>query len=450
MKFYNRENELSILKRADKLKETHAIMTMLIGRRRVGKTTLALQPFSANKTLYFFVSKKNEALLCAEFGEEIEARLGVKLFGQMRKFEEIFAYLLEHAKRESFTLIIDEFQEFDRINPSIYSSIQKLWDAHKAQSRIHLIACGSVYSMMKKIYEDNKEPLFGRADFKIDLKPLGVSVLREILQDHGRYTPENLLDFYVLTGGIAKYIELFVLYESLDARSMIDEIIAPNSLFLDEGRNRLIEEFGKEYGTYFSILSLIASFKTSRSEIESILEKNISGYLSRLENDYAIIKSIKPIGAKVHTRVQKYEIVDSFLAFWFRFIYKYRSIVEAEGYERLKEIVHRDFATFKGKFLERLFVDLLRKQHRYTQIGNYWERGNKNEIDIVAIDELDKKILLCEVKLSPKRLDRNALVQRSANLLKKYTGYAVEYRLLSIEDIESFFGEHDDREVSAG
>lgn len=435
MKFYNRENELSILKKANKLKEKQAIMTMLIGRRRVGKTTLALQPFSKEETLYFFVSKKSEALLCEEFSQEIQEKLKVTLFGKITKFEELFSYLLELGKEKSFTLIIDEFQEFYKINSSIYSSIQKLWDLHKQKSRIHFIACGSVYSLMRKIYEDKKEPLFGRADFKIDLKPLKVSVLKEILHDYKSYTQENLLDFYVLTGGVAKYIELFVLYDSLDRKAMINEIVTPNSLFLDEGRNRLIEEFGKEYGTYFSILSLIASSKTSRTEIESILEKNISGHLAKLENDYSIIKSIKPIGSKPNAKVQKYEIVDNFLAFWFRFIYKYQSIIEAESYERLKTIIERDFSTFKGRFLEKLFIEQLKETGLYTSIGNYWERGNKNEIDIVAIDEMNKQILICEVKLSAKRLNHNALVQKSVNLLKKYEGYEVEYRLLSLEDV---------------
>ncbi len=438
MKFYNREDELAILKKADILKEKHAIMTMLIGRRRVGKTSLALQPFSSDITLYLFVSKKNEALLCEEFSEEISSKLDVTLFGKMTKFEELFAYLLELGKTKPFTLVIDEFQEFYKINPSIYSSIQKLWDLHKEKCKIHFIACGSVYSLMKKIYEDKKEPLFGRADFKIDLKPFKVSTLKEILQDHNHYSPENLLDFYVLTGGVAKYIELFVLYESLDQEAMINEIIAPNSLFLDEGKNRLIEEFGKEYGTYFSILSLIASSKTSKTEIESILEKNISGHLSRLENDYNIIKSLKPMGAKPNAKVQKYEIVDNFLAFWFRFIYKYNSMVEAEAYSRLKEVIKRDFSTFKGRFLEKLFIELLKEKQNYTSIGNYWERGNKNEIDIVAVDDIDKKILICEVKLSAKRLNRDILVQKSVNLLRKYKGYEVEYRLLSVGDIEGF------------
>ncbi len=438
MKFYNREDELGILKRADKLKEKQAIMTMLIGRRRVGKTTLALQPFSSEQTLYFFVAKKNEALLCEEFSQEISSKLDVKIVGEIKKFEVLFEYLLELGKTQTFTIIVDEFQEFYKINSSIYSSIQKLWDLHKNESKIHFIACGSVYSLMKKIYEDKKEPLFGRADFKIDLKPLKLSVLKEILQDYDSYTPKNLLNFYVLTGGVAKYIELFVLYESLDEQSMIDEIVKQNSLFLDEGKNRLIEEFGKEYGTYFSILSLIASSKTSKTEIESILEKNISGHLNRLEYDYSIIKSIKPMGAKVNAKVQKYEIVDNFLAFWFRFIYKYSSLVEAESYERLKSIIARDFSTFKGKFLEKLFIELLKEKQIYTSIGNYWERGNQNEIEIVAVDEIDKKILLCEVKLSKKRLNYEELVKKSVKLLAKYKTYDVEYRLLSLEDIEGF------------
>jgi len=438
MRFYNREDELGILKEADRLKKQHAIMTMIIGRRRVGKTTLALQNFTNEKKIYLFVSKKNEVLLCQEFSEEIESKLNVKIFGEIKKFEKLFEYLLELGKKEPFTLIIDEFQEFYKINSSIYSSIQKLWDLNKNESKIHFIACGSIYSLMKKIYENHKEPLFGRADFKIDLKPLKVRVLKEILQDHNYYTPQNLLDFYLLTGGIAKYIELFVLYNSLDANSMIEKMIAPNSLFLEEGKNRLIEEFGKEYGTYFSILSLIASSKTSKTEIESILERNISGHLNRLESDYSIIKSIKPIGAKENTKVQKYEIVDNFLAFWFRFIYKYKSIVEAEAYERLKSIIRRDLSTFKGKFLEKLFIELLKEKQIYTTIGNYWERGNQNEIDIVAVDEIDKKILLCEVKLSAKRLNYNELVKKSVNILKKYKGYEVEYRLLSVEDIDLF------------
>jgi AAA+ ATPase superfamily predicted ATPase len=437
MKFYDREEEIDVLLRADGLKSRHGVMTMVIGRRRVGKTTLVLQPFKEGEYLYFFVSKKSEALLCEEYVDEIAATLGERVYGTITTIEELFAYLLDLGKRRPLTLIFDEFQEFYQVNPAIYSAIQKLWDLHKNESMVHFIACGSVYSLMKKIYEDAKEPLFGRVDFKIDLQPFKVPVLKEILEDYESYSPENLFDFYTFTGGMAKYIELFALREAFDKERRIDEILSPFSLFLDEGKNRLIEEFGKDYGTYFSILSLIASSKTSRSEIESILEKNVSGYLYRLEHHYGIVKSIKPIGAKPNAKIQKFRIEDNFLAFWFRFLYKYRSYIEAENYGSLKAIIERDLPTFQGYFLEKLFMELLKKES-FSRIGSYWERGNRNEIDIVAVDDMHKRLVICEVKLSAKRLDRDALVLKSKKLLEKFPGYRPEYRLLSVRDIEEF------------
>ncbi len=439
MKFYNREKELALLSKADRLKEKHSILTILIGRRRIGKTALVLQPFEKDKKVYLFVSKKDEHLLVTEFLGQISSSLDIQVFGAFKTFEKFFEYVMHLGTTSRFTLIIDEFQELGKIDRSIYASIQKIWDINKHKTNIHLIACGSIYSLMKKTFEDKGEPLFGRADFKIDLQPLKVSVLKTILKDNSSYSNENLLDFYAITGGVAKYVKLFCLYESFCFEDMLDVICDENSLFLNEGRSRLIEEFGKEYGTYFSILSLIASSKTSKSAIESILEKNISGHLARLENDYNIIKSIKPIGSKPNAKVQKYEIVDNFLAFWFRFIFKYQSIIEAKNFERLKAIIRRDFSTFRGKILEKLFIELMKEKQLYTQIGSYWQRGNQNEIDIVAIDEADKTILICEVKRSPKRLNLNELKLKSEKLLQQYEDYKIEYRLLSLEDIESFF-----------
>lgn len=436
MKFYNREKELALLTQADQLKAKQSIMTMLIGRRRIGKTTLALQSYTKDPTLYLFVAKKSEPLICQDFCEEIATKLEVKILGEMNRFEALFEYLLVLGKTHSFTVVIDEFQEFLKINPSIYSSIQKLWDLHKNISKIHLITCGSIYHLMKKIYEDSGEPLFGRCDFKIELKPFKPSVLKEILHDNHQYSAINILDFYTLTGGVAKYIELFTLYGSFTLESMIDAVVAPNSIFLSEGKNRLIEEFGKDYGTYFSILCLIADSKTSRSEIESVLQTNISGYLHRLEYDYGIIQSIKPINAKPSGKVQKYEIVDVFLAFWFRFIFKYQSLVEAENFMRLKEIIYRDISIFKGKILERLLIEMLKEKQIYTAIGSYWERGHQNEIDIVAIDEIDKRILIAEVKLDPKRFDRHKLMLKSHKLVSGYRDYEIDYQCFSLVDID--------------
>jgi len=216
---------------------------------------------------------------------------------------------------------------------------------------------------------------------------------------------------------------------------ILSVVFSENSLFLDEGKNVLIDELGKDYHTHFSILTLIASSKTSRTEIESILGGSIGGFLDRLENEYQIIEQVKPIFAKPNSRKIKYQIKDNFLNFWFRFIYKNRSAIEIGNYEYVKAIVKRDFDTFSGYMLERYFRQQFEESGNYSMVGNYWEKRNLNEIDLVAINELERKIILAEVKLNKKKIDLKKLESKSEKLLKDFKDYKIEYVKLSLEDM---------------
>jgi len=434
MKFYNRKKELTRLREIHEESKETSRMTIIVGRRRIGKTKLIKEAY--NQSVYLFVSRKNEALLCEEFISIIQNELNIKVFGAFSRFKDLFEYLMELSKNIPFTLVIDEFQEFLQINHTIYADMQNIWDNYKDESRINLILSGSIYSLMKKIFEDRKEPLFGRANHKIHLKPFSVETLEEILDDHmSSYTNDDLLLFYILTGGVAKYVELLVDNRTLTFHAQLNLICDENSLFIDEGKNLLIEEFGKEYTTYFSILSLIASSKTSRSEMESILGRNIGGYLERLENEYTIIKKIKPIFAKEGSRTLKFEIIDNFLHFWFRFIYKNRSAIEIENYDYVKSIIQRDFATYSGKFLEKYFREKLQASGKFSAIGSYWEKGNQNEIDIVALNDTEKTLLIAEVKRNAAKINLQLLEKKAQKLLQKHQGYDVVFKGFSLEDM---------------
>lgn len=436
MEFFNRETEIRLLEDALRLSEKSSRMTVITGRRRTGKTTLVLKAFEKHKSLYFFIARKSEILLCQEFIEEIGVKLGKPVLGEFSSFTRLFEYLLIEARTDPFTLIIDEFQEFYQINRAVYSEIQDLWDRYKHSSRLNLVLCGSVYSMMKKIFENEKEPLFGRADELINLKPFKADVIKNILVSKAHGTePRDLLAFYTITGGVAKYVEIFVDKERFTLEKMLDEIFRENSLLIEEGKNILIEEFGKDYTIYFSILSLIAASKTSRSEIESILLKDIGGYIDRLENEYSIIKSVKPLLSKPGGRLQKYFIDDNFLSFWFRFIYKYRSAVEIGNFRYLRNIAERDFVTYSGIFLEKYIREMLALSGSYNRIGRYWERGNRNEIDIVAIDDTSNRVLIGEVKTDKSRFRPKSLADNAQNLINRLPGYEKEFKFFSLDDI---------------
>lgn len=413
-----------------------AQMTFVIGRRRIGKTSLLTKAYAQSKTLYFFVSKKSEALLCAEFVEEIKSKLDVPVYGEIKAFKEIFALLMDMSKSQHFTLIIDEFQEFNTVNSAVFSDMQHLWDVHKDNSKINLVLCGSVYSLMTRIFEGSKEPLFGRATHRLHVKAFDVATLAQIMEENAPgYSKEDLLAFYLVTGGVAKYVELLLQNKAFDLDAIINQVIAENSLFIDEGKNLLIEEFGKEYGIYFSILSLIATGKTSRPAIESILETTVGGHLDRLERDYGLIKKVRPIFAKPNSRIVKYAIEDNFLNFWFRFIFKYRSTIEIGNLEYLKVLIMRDYPTYCGRFLEKYFIEKLKADKLYNLIGTYWERDNQNEIDIVAINEFTKHILIAEVKRNPTQISIPKLKEKAKKLLIGFEGYEVAYKGFSLEDI---------------
>ena len=109
-----------------------------MGRRRVGKTTLLRKALEGKRYIYLFVSRTNEALLCDAFKKEIMNKLSIPIYGNPTRFVDLFELLMQYASREHFTLIIDEFQDFDRVNPSIFSDIQNIWDQYSSQAKINL------------------------------------------------------------------------------------------------------------------------------------------------------------------------------------------------------------------------------------------------------------------------------------------------------------------------
>ena len=153
----------------------------------------------------------------------------------------------------------------------------------------------------------------------------------------------------------------------------------------------LIEEFGRDYAVYFSILSCIAEGKNRRSEMENMLQKEVGGYLSKMEHDYRLISRFTPVFSE-SSKHMRYVMDDNFLHFWFRFMYKYSHIIEIGALNQLKMIIDRDNETYSGMMLERYFRTKARESKKFTQIGGYWNRKGDLEIDFIAINEIEKKM----------------------------------------------------------
>ncbi len=286
---------------------------------------------------------------------------------------------------------------------------------------------------------NNKEPLFGRADNIIRLSAFDLTTLKEIMREHHPdYTNDDLLAFYTFTGGIPKYVELLCDSTTLSIDDMISFMVRENSPFADEGKNLLIEEFGKNYATYFSILSAISGGINTQPEIEAALgDKSIGGQIKRLIEDYNIIVRQRPILAKEGSQTARYEIQDNFIRFWFNYFDRYRSLIEIKNFIGLQSIIKSDYPTYSGRMLERYFKQQLAESFQYRAIGSWWEpKGDQNEIDIVALKLEKNQALVAEVKRQRMNFKPELLSAKVDHLKNKLLPkFRIEMVCLSLEDM---------------
>ena len=415
MKFFDREDKIEALRKIRERSLAAAQFTVVTGRRRIGKTELVKRAFGDRAFVYLFVSRKSETDLVADFVEEFNRVLPEAVSPEVRSLQGFFREMFKAARMRPVTVFVDEFQDFYRVNPSVFTILQGLWDREHGNVRLNLVVCGSINSLISKIFLNRKEPLYGRQTAFMRIEPFSIAVLKEILHHYKRsYKPEDLLALWAFTGGVAKYVALLMDEDATDFDRMLKTAISEDSFFLEEGRVLLGDEFGRDYAVYFSILSVIARGVTTRNEIEQAVGRPVGGHLTRLEEDYHLVSKRLPFGATT-TRLVRYQINDPFYRFWFRFIFKYDGMVQMRNFDLLRKFVKRDYPTFSGLALEGYFRKKFEESGEWSRLGNWWDRKGENEIDLIAQNELEGVCQVAEIKRDRKRIDLNALKEKFAH-----------------------------------
>lgn len=438
MKFYDRKVELEKLNKFENLADRNFFFIRITGRRRIGKTLLIREYLKGTNShsLYFFVTKKKQKLLLDEYStiisEQFEEYTGISF----KDFDDFFKFLFSLLKREKIIVVFDEFQNCKYVDEAIFSILQKHIDLNKEQLKGLLLVIGSINSMMRKIFDKSDQPLYGRLNSSFLLRHFSLETIREILRDHGLTTNDDILFFYSIFEGIPfyyNYISERGGYGKTRENLFIEDILDENSILLNEGKEVLLEEFGKDYSTYFSILEAISCGATTVSrisDISGIVISNLGRYISELTDDHELIERRVPFDSKKNNKMGRYYIGDNFLDFWFRYIFKNKSRIEILSRERIAAEILEDMPVFIGKKFEKFMiahlVEMNREGHiRFDRIGQYWDRG-ETEIDIIFTNDRDKEINFGECKLSAGRFRINSLEEKIGKFLaanRRYTDW---------------------------
>lgn len=441
MNFIGREEELKVLER-EYLRD--AGFVVIYGRRRVGKTTMIKQFIKNKNALYFLANEENDRQNLNRFTAKISEFLNQPYFAETRfvRWQDAFLLFASSNHGEKKVLVIDEFQCLVQANSAFPSIFQEAWDEVLKNKNIMVILCGSHISMMTSTVLSHSSPLYGRRTAQIRLKPLSFLEFSSAFPDKSF---EERIKIFSVSGGVPKYIEFFS--NNLTLEENINDNILNKSGFLYEEPVFLLEKEVRETVNYFSIMRAVAMGNHKLSEIANALEQktnHISPYLNILSDLFLIEKRV-PVTENEPEKSRRglYYIKDNFLEFWFKFVYPYKSEIELDNYTFVLEKLRRNFIDNHVSFIyERvcleIFLNLCKTgkiDFNVSRIGSYWNTKSTIQIDVVAIDENNKRIFAGECKFynSNKPVDMNVyadLIRKCAEV-PEFKGYEIVYGIFS-------------------
>ncbi len=444
MKFIGRKEELGKLEAEY---QRDGSFVVVYGRRRVGKTTL-IKEFIKNKTAFYYLAT-----------EELEVQSMKRLAGVIGRatnnsllnkavfndWLDLFQLVADYKPNEKKVLVIDEFPYLVKTNPAFPSILQNAWDELLKDNNVMLILSGSLIGMMLKHTLSYDSPLYGRRTAQMRLSSLPFN---DVYMASG-LTFERAVEQYAITGGVPKYLEFFE-----DGRELVDQIkdvVLNKSGFLYEEPFFLLRSESLSAVNYFSIIKTIADGNHKLGKIASALNQDTSSitpYLSTL-TELGFIEKRIPVTEKNPEKTRKglYFISDNFIRFWFHYVYPYKGELELDNVQIVLDEINKDF---KEKFVAFAYEDICKEIFQNlckkgsidfvpSRIGSYWlnDFNNDTEIDVMAIDNQNKRIFVGECKYHNKSVDAQvyfSLKEKVGNndeIKKGFTGFELIYGLFS-------------------
>ena len=394
--FYGREQQKKSL--LNMINREEQMISLIYGRRRIGKSELIKQTLKETrvKSIYYECKQTTErnnvdslAMIVADlfhFPKPVFADI-----------EEILDFLFKKSEETSLILVFDEYPYLRENVKGLDSIIQSMIDKYKDTSHLKFIICGSYVDTMKELLA-KQNPLYGRVDLTIDLKPMDYY---ETALFYKGFSNEDKVRLYSVFGGIPYYNRLVDAKKSV-RENIIELIASPGarlenevSMYLNSeiskitNANEVFEALSKGFSKYKDILD--QSNVSSGPTLVDVLDKLIK---------MDVVKKEAPINDEENKKKAGYFISDNLSLFYYKYVFRNISRMQIMDPEIFYDkYVEEDFET---KHVPKVFEEickqyLIRKnksgnmEEVFEKIGKYYydDPVNKRngEFDIVTLDD---------------------------------------------------------------
>ena len=347
--FIGRKQELKILEETYNKKGFQ--MTVIYGRRRIGKSNLITEFIKDKRSSYYVASQSSLEDNVLKWSEQFVKDLAPELTGaSFTNLEHFFNFVGSQCKEEKTLIALDEIPYIAEADESFLSRFQVAVDTILSTKNVYLIICGSAISFMEKEILSEKSPLFGRRTNQIFLKPF--DYLESALFTPN-YTYEEKAIVYGVTGGVAKYLSLFDDRLSLD-ENLIKNYFTPSGYLYEEPINLLTQEF-RSINTYNSVIEVCANGANKMNEIadKAHISTATLSYVLKSLMTVGIVSRVFPITEPDNKKKISYEITDGLYRFWYTFIPSAKPAIEmSRGEVYYNNIVKPKLHLFMGSIFE--------------------------------------------------------------------------------------------------
>ncbi|MGB9960617.1 ATP-binding protein, partial (plasmid) [Halobacterium sp. MBLA0001] len=382
--FVNRKREL---KRLEKLYESDtAALAVVWGRRRMGKTTLAIESIrDRNDAVYYQATRGTADQQISSFIND-----AAEVYPGITRIREEWEPLFEFLAEQDAVIIVDEFPYLVEQTDALPSILQRVWDHTAEKTATTFVLTGSAIGMMHEYALEGTAPLYGRVaknpNGEIEVGPLHFEAAMSFFAD---YSPVEQVMTYGVFGGTPEYLRAVEDHETLE-ENVTRTLLRRDGGLHEEPENVLHRELD-EVDRYFAILKSLAEGNRVKNEVAQgagISNSSVGYYLNRL-NDLRIIERDYPVTVDPdRSRKGRYTITDPLFRFWFRFVYGRTARYEVYGEDAYIDLIDPELPDFvSGTFeqlCQRAVLYAFGDEYRFVEEpGNWWD-GSGSEIDIVA------------------------------------------------------------------
>jgi uncharacterized protein len=293
---FDREREWAGLTSFASNPHPEALLGVVSGRRRQGKSFLLEALTSATGGLYFPALEETEAVSLRAFSNAL-LRQGIPVSRPLQGWGDAIALLLSEVRNRPRVVVIDEFPFLARTSPSLPSIIQReLGPGGSGRgSTARLLLCGSAMSVMGELLT-GQAPLRGRASLELLIRPFGY---RDAARFWGADDPRLGVLIHAVVGGTPAYRREFVAFDvpadlaDFDAW-VLRTVLNPQSPLFREARYLLAEETEiRDPALYHSVLGAIAAGNRTNGGIANYVGRRsaeITHPLNVLEDSALIVR----------------------------------------------------------------------------------------------------------------------------------------------------------------